>query len=267
MKSAPQLFEQFLNTTPLFPEDKDYFNFHYPRYKLMIELIDSLSKKLNRKSIKLLDLGSAYLHLSCLCSLRGIDVCALDLGKFVNQPFLQERAKKYHIDLRESDFSKEKIPFNKNTFDIVLLLETLEHFYFDPTPLLKDVYNVLKDDGYFVITVPNFFRLGNKLRMLFNRQILPFVKTPLGEGHCHEYGASELKELLIQTGFKKVDIFYFDYSISGNSLFTKLIKKFFCFFCPSLSGNLLAIAQKKQTGLIKYKEKIEALKKSEKGVE
>lgn len=48
----------------------------------------------------------------------------------------------------------DKLPFEDNTFDVVTLMEVLEHFD-DPIPCLKEIRRVLKPNGHFLGTCPH----------------------------------------------------------------------------------------------------------------
>lgn len=54
-----------------------------------------------------------------------------------------------------ADFTK-KLSFEDNSFDLIFLVETLEHLPPESIPsFFKEVHRVLRSDGYFVITVPS----------------------------------------------------------------------------------------------------------------
>ena len=50
-------------------------------------------------------------------------------------------------------YDGKTFPCNDNSFDIVISNEVLEHV-FEPEMFLKEIHRVLKDDGYFLLTVP-----------------------------------------------------------------------------------------------------------------
>lgn len=96
---------------------------------------------------------------------------SLDIG--CNQGFFTEFLRNlgfdsYGIDIGEShiDFAKkngkssysigsaEKIPFEDNRFDVIILLATLEHIR-DRATALKEINRVLKPNGTLIVTIPN----------------------------------------------------------------------------------------------------------------
>lgn len=48
----------------------------------------------------------------------------------------------------------EAMPYDNNSFDVVISLETIEHLY-NPEKFVLEVKRVLKDDGIFVVSTPN----------------------------------------------------------------------------------------------------------------
>jgi len=69
----------------------------------------------------------------------------------------------------------EDLQFNKKTFDIIVMGEVLEHIP-NMGLVLEEVHRVLKDDGVFVISVPNG-ELKARLYLLLKRFYkIPFVK-------------------------------------------------------------------------------------------
>jgi 2-polyprenyl-3-methyl-5-hydroxy-6-metoxy-1,4-benzoquinol methylase len=62
----------------------------------------------------------------------------------------------------------EPLDFDEASFDVVVAGELLEHLR-DPRRLVDDVRRVLRPGGTFVASVPNAYRLKNRLRFLLGR--------------------------------------------------------------------------------------------------
>jgi methionine biosynthesis protein MetW len=63
----------------------------------------------------------------------------------------------------------EPLPFEDASFDVVVAGELLEHLR-DPGRLVDETLRVLRPGGAFVASVPNAFRLKNRLRFLLGRK-------------------------------------------------------------------------------------------------
>jgi 2-polyprenyl-3-methyl-5-hydroxy-6-metoxy-1,4-benzoquinol methylase len=77
-------------------------------------------------------------------------------------------AEKLGIETRWADLD-EPLAFDEASFDVVVAGELLEHLR-DPSRLVGDVRRVLRPGGTFVASVPNAYRLKNRLRFLLGRE-------------------------------------------------------------------------------------------------
>jgi SAM-dependent methyltransferase len=81
------------------------------------------------------------------------------------------------------------LPFADATFDQVVAGEVLEHVPF-PSRLLAELARVLKSHGVLVGSVPNSFRLKNRVRFLFG---LEYETDPT---HLHQFSPEALARML-----------------------------------------------------------------------
>jgi len=80
------------------------------------------------------------------------------------------KAKEKRIITFQVDISREKLPFQDETFDFVTLLNIIEHVEeLDFT--LKEIYRVLKKGGVFLLATPNATSWYNRLLPLFGKPI------------------------------------------------------------------------------------------------
>lgn len=103
---------------------------------------------------------------------RALDVCTQELG----------------IETRWADFN-QGLPFDDADFDVVVAGEVLEHSI-SPTLLVAEIARVLRPEGTLIGSVPNVFRLKNRLRFLFGREI------ERDETHLHMFSVRALRALL-----------------------------------------------------------------------
>ncbi|MFP9059018.1 class I SAM-dependent methyltransferase [Natrialbaceae archaeon A-chndr2] len=117
------------------------------------------------------------------------------------------------ISTSNIDIELEPLPYDDNYVDFVMAFGLFEHLTDYDHPL-EEIHRVLRDDGWFWITVPNLGGWTNRLALLLGYQprnvevssqksvgILPFYdyNKPLGHVHAPTYRA--LVELLEHHGF------------------------------------------------------------------
>jgi 2-polyprenyl-3-methyl-5-hydroxy-6-metoxy-1,4-benzoquinol methylase len=127
-------------------------------------------------------------------------------------------ASKHGFETLLLDASKDKLPFQDQFFDMVSMVETIEHLI-DPDHAIKECKRILKKDGVFLICTPNLAWWVNRLVMLFGYQ--PYYSEPStrinvgkflrkaepynSSGHVRLFTFTALYELLRYYGFKVVD--------------------------------------------------------------
>jgi SAM-dependent methyltransferase len=105
-------------------------------------------------------------------------------------------AKKLGIETRWADLD-DALPFEDGTFDIVVAGELLEHLR-DPRRVVSEVFRVLRPGGTFVGSVPNAYRLKNRLRFLRG------YKPENDPTHLQMFAPTDMRALL--DGFEDVHL-------------------------------------------------------------
>jgi 2-polyprenyl-3-methyl-5-hydroxy-6-metoxy-1,4-benzoquinol methylase len=103
-----------------------------------------------------------------------------ELGKYLKR---YKNAEVYGIDISNKAIQKatkildgafvvnidtDKIPFAKKKFDEIICADVLEHLY-DPVSVLKKLSSYLKDDGIFILSIPNVANIKIRLNLLLGR--------------------------------------------------------------------------------------------------
>lgn len=141
-----------------------------------------------------LDVGCAGGYMSNKISMifPGVKVTGLDV-----YPAAVNFAKvKYpHINFLATD--AHNLPFNKNTFDLIVCYETIEHVL-EPKKILEEIKRVMTKEGYAIIAMDS----GN---LLF-RVIWPFWENTFGRvwqgAHLHPFHHNDLEKIIREAGFK-----------------------------------------------------------------
>lgn len=142
--------------------------------------------------IDILDIGCRDGTLTSLYSagnrVHGIDV----------DPTAAEMARITHgIEAQVTNLNVSPIPFVEESFDAVVASEVLEHLQF-PDAVVSEVRRVLRPHGVFLGSVPNSFRVKNRLLFLLGRE---FEADPT---HLHQFSPRGLRRLL--RGFQQIEI-------------------------------------------------------------
>lgn len=134
-----------------------YEELNLPDYKITDH------KKIKNKKILVLGIGTAKdtKHLAGNNEVWGVD----SSRKAVNH------IKKYRIKGILADLEGSIKGIRKNYFDIVVAKDILEHLC-NPEILIRQINEVLKEDGYAIINVPNHFYFPFRLRILFGGNLL-----------------------------------------------------------------------------------------------
>jgi SAM-dependent methyltransferase len=107
-------------------------------------------------------------------------------------------AEKLGIETRWADLDQQ-LPFEDASFDVVVAGELLEHLR-DPGRLVAEVRRVLRGGGTFVASVPNAYRVKNRLRFLLGR------KPEDDPTHLQMFSPNEVRALL--AGFEDVQVHF-----------------------------------------------------------
>jgi len=223
--------------------EKTYFAQQRGRYRFVLQY---LSKQV-KPGQALLDVGSHVLHFGMAASKLGYEVWGSDIKYFAEHPLNKLRQEYYGIsEVRICDLSRDILPFDDQSFDVVIFAETLEHLNFNPMPSIIEFHRVLKPGGSLLITTPNAVRLGQRIRFLMGKNIFADLKELcLGDAysvHYREYTLDEVTQLLEWGDFvvpiKEVRYLY---PVTGMRRILKAgIEKLF----PSLPGNLFVVGVK-----------------------
>lgn len=143
----------------------------------------------------ILDVGCGWGMLSSYLAECGSSVAAID-----NDPecirHTDELARRHAVKVACKIGDAQKLDFPDASFDLIIWEETLEHLE-EPLAALKEGMRVLKQNGKFVLTVPNLRSLRARIFWLLARD-----KEMLHPDHKYNFNRESLTDLINKAGFK-----------------------------------------------------------------
>lgn len=140
------------------PHDAPHFAqtliFALGRLREGVELADFFARRFGTKSLRVLDIGAGNGGVSIAMSNAGFDVTAVDIVP--NRDLLSLRVAT-GLPVAQIVGNGHFLPFDHQTFDIVVCLDTIEHVP-EPGRLGHEVMRVLRPGGMCMITTPSRLR-------------------------------------------------------------------------------------------------------------
>lgn len=199
-KYKNEVVQAFLEVRQVFPFP-GYMDNKLNRYIV----ITSEIMKEHPPGSKILSIGSGPCDLEAILSKLGYDITAIDdlkdhwhlIGR--NRDRIKDFAEQMNIELIVQ--SGESSQLKENYFDVVLLIDIIEHLHRSPRALLNYSILSLKLGGKLLIETPNAVALAKRLKVLFGKSgqvSANFFYWNIGEyrSHIREYTPSELKQIL-----------------------------------------------------------------------
>lgn len=155
---------------------------HKSKRELCIEIIDRL---IDKKKLQILDIGCGAGKNVEVFSKYG-KTYGVDSSPEAIRFCKKRGLKSIHLA------SSEKTYFQNKSFDLVTLLDVLEHT--DERKTLEEINRILKPNGYLLVTVPAFQWLWSNWDVVLH--------------HKRRYTAQNLKKKLVQQGFRVKKLSY-----------------------------------------------------------
>jgi len=187
---------------------------HEPYLVEMWERYIFLARRLEKdieKGARVLEAGASPGLFTELIRRAGYNVLGIDLHPDKRfPPAVRDRETNLFLDMGipvvKSDIVNENFPFQDESFDAVMMNETIEHLSGSPLPCLKEMRRVLKSGGRLYMTTPNVVQLARRIKFLLGRNIYTpievLVNVPQYKCHLREYTMTDLVELLGLAGFR-----------------------------------------------------------------
>jgi len=202
---------------------------------------------------RLLDAGAGSGDMSASTAALGYSVTALD---FFGQP-PQAVLDRYGVTFVKANLEVDALPFPDDHFDVILLLEVLEHLRHYVQEPLQELRRILKPGGRLFLTTPNATCLQERWRLLRGKTIYHPVDwllaapviyrgIPFRDCHVRAYTLEELGQVLTAAGFDLLRLEYHPCRRWRPSLYCRLSHALGGLrdMVPGFRKSLLAVATK-----------------------
>lgn len=166
-----------------------------PRIRVMAKIANSLG--LENKDI--LDIGCYDGTFLSLLENRYNNLYGLEASDYGARESTKKgiRVKQFFFD------DQTRMPFDDQTFDLIVAGEIIEHIY-DTDFFISEIGRLLKPGGKLLISTPNIASLGRRALLFFGKN--PLIELSPNEndssGHIRYFTFATLRQLLQKHGFK-----------------------------------------------------------------
>jgi len=183
-----------------------YFNRRY------LNTLEVLSGNLRDK--KVLDVGSGVGVYTLHLLKEGADVLSLDISDSYLKK-VDELCRLHNLTPKLIKGDVVNLDFEESSFDVVLLLDVLEHVV-EYEIVLKNINRVLKEEGILVMSFPSKYSYKE------TRDRIASKRTGIELAHVNFFALKDVKELLKEMNFKIEDTKYSCYFFPfGNRILGK----------------------------------------------
>ena len=153
---------------------------------------------------KILDFASGPCDKTAVLQSLGFECAAIDdlqdhwHGFGDNRKKILAFARESGVDLYLA--TEGSLPFEKSSFDMMMMHDILEHLHDSPRELINDLIELVRPGGYFFATVPNAVNIRKRLAVLLGRTNYPAFDSYYWfpgqwRGHVREYVRKDLVHL------------------------------------------------------------------------
>jgi hypothetical protein len=194
----------------------DYWEYHKRRFLIAARVLaDLLAERqlVTGRKLKILDIGNSFQTL-LFCSLfQKADIDTLGFKDSRYDPLVQGgRTRSLHREFDLNDAFYEERWIDGECYDVVTMLEVVEHLYTSPGQVLAFLAQFLGVGGQLLIQTPNAVSLAKRLRMLGGRNPFELIReTRTNPGHFREYTRQEICDLAAAAGFRTIAVMMGDH--------------------------------------------------------
>jgi SAM-dependent methyltransferase len=224
-----------------FIESSQYYRNERERYWRTLQLMDALDLP---APAKILEIGGGQIAVLRKLLIED-DTVAADISDKFHRPVTSLGIPFHILDLNNPVSHIANI---NERFDVIVMLEVIEHISRPAYAVLEPLKSLLKPSGLFFLTTPNLFRLRNLLRMAAGIEFVDRFMVPApGQimGHQLEYSADHLRWQVERAGLEVVMLIHDNLGGTGHSTNTKIAKAALKFLSvrPLWRDNLVVAAR------------------------
>lgn len=203
----------------IFPDHSDlkewydnYASNHTHRFAFDLQYLED--EYPDPKDIKILELGSIPPILTHLAQQGGYEITGLDVAP----DRFSKCIKNQNLSIIQHTLGEKELPFEDDTFDLILMNEIFEHLNTNLITLMTDLKRVLKPGGKLFISTPNLRSIIGIRNFLFKGKAYSCSAEIYDEydkisqyghmGHVREYTPVEVSTFLQKIGYTIESILY-----------------------------------------------------------
>lgn len=232
---------------------EEYYNGFYRELSRLDELGNNFSKIESflpdlKGTEKIIDIGCGHGGVCHELVKKGFDVSGVEINKDAIQSLKEKQ-----FNVIECDITKELKIDEK--FNIVFILDVLEHL-FDPLLLLRESKKITQQDGYIIVTIPLYFDLVDRFKILFTGSVISMDNLCYGKEHYNRFRSYnydhirffrpyEILEMGTELGLKVDKVEYTVTGYGGKNIILKVLTKLIANkYTLKFNPNLLAHSMK-----------------------
>ena len=201
-----------------FFESDQYYRNEKERYWRSLQFLTGLDIPM---PARILEIGGGQMSVLCK-ALYGDDCTVADISQDFAAPLHKVGIELVTFNLMDPDIGQ----FGSK-FDMIVLLEVIEHIPKPAYVVLKNLKPLLKPKGILFLTTPNLFRIRNLIRMIRGVEFLDrfmIAQPGHGLGHQLEYSANHLRWQLEYAGLDVIMLVHDSMGRTGHSWASRLAR-------------------------------------------
>lgn len=170
---------------------------------LHAQLASIVEQQFKNRDIRILDIAAGEGALSLRLYEHGYT--KIESVDRVKKEFLYgDRISFYELDLNDKPALDNFVECRKQTYDLILGIETIEHLE-NPWQYLRALRDMLNDSGTILLSTPNISSLYAKLHFVLKDRFFQFDEPDLTYYHINPISAFELETICQTIGLKVID--------------------------------------------------------------